>query len=100
MSVCPKCGADLAGEGIGFTDYSCGTSAWDDVGVRESFDCLRRQLQQEREKVKVAEQNLGNLLAVIFRDGGQYRAELDDDALAVEKAHQIWATMQAEAAKP
>ena len=84
MNVCPKCGNDLeTGRNV-----CCQLAS------------LRRQLQQEREKVKVAEQNLGNLLAVIFRDGGQYRAELDDDALAVEKAHQIWATMQAEAAKP
>jgi len=65
MSVCPKCGADLAGEGIGFTDYSCGTSVWDDVGVRESFDCLRRQLQQRDAVIYKLREELGRLKAVV-----------------------------------
>ena len=53
---------------------------------------LAEERERWKERAERAEQRLGDLLAVIHRDGGQFWAVHGDEA-AVNKAHHAWATL-------
>lgn len=69
--------------------------AWSNEAPAAVLALLDRLRQAEADR-DAARKNLGNLLAVIFGDGGHRQAEIGDDAKAVGEALAIWYAAKAD----
>jgi hypothetical protein len=57
--------------------------------VSHELEETRRELRAERTRAEKAEHALGNLLAIIHRDGGHHQGRVGDEQ-AVKDAHERW----------